>query len=131
MSSNGSNVYPDIIVFPPDQVADITDEHRPVLIRFKDFLRATRAAHSVPDAAGTMKSQMRKHLIQRLWDGRSKGTSLPKQKTLKRARFARLLLRRGARQEADQWMVSEQKQSAQDCAPRSRGGQLDGAVQGG
>ena len=82
MSSTGSNVYPDIIVFPPDQVADITDEHRAVLIRLKDFLRATRAAHSVPDAACTMKSQMRKHLIQRLWDGRSKGTSLPKQNDL-------------------------------------------------
>ena len=37
MSSTGSNVYPDIIVFPPDQVADITDEHRAVLMRFKDF----------------------------------------------------------------------------------------------
>ena len=38
MSSTGSNVYPDIIVFPPDQVADITDEERAVLLRFKDFL---------------------------------------------------------------------------------------------
>ena len=83
MSSTGSNVYPDIIVFPPDQVADITDEQRAVLMRFKDFLDdQKRATHSVPDAAGTMNTQMRKHLIQRLWDGRSKGTSLLKQNDL-------------------------------------------------
>ena len=64
MSSTGSNVYPDIIVFPPDQVADITDEERAVLLCFKDFLDDQKfAAHSVPDAAGTMKSQMREHLI--------------------------------------------------------------------
>ena len=37
MSSTGSNVSPDIIVFPPDQLADITDEERAVLMRFKDF----------------------------------------------------------------------------------------------
>ena len=83
MSSTGSNVYPDIIVFPPDQVADITDEERAVLLRFKDFLVDQKfAAHSVPDAAGTMKSQMREHLIQRMWDGRSKGASLHKQTDL-------------------------------------------------
>ena len=115
MSSTGSNVYPDIIVFPPDQVADITDEERAVLLRFKDFLDDQKfAAHSVPDAAGTMKSQMRERLIRRLWDGRSKGASLVKENDLEA----------GA-------MLSSSSSGAAPESARSAAGQIGGASSSG
>jgi hypothetical protein len=71
MSSTGSNVSPDIIVFPPDQLADITDEERAVLMRFKDFLATDRARK--------MKTQIRERLIQRLWGTGSKVASRVKE----------------------------------------------------
>jgi hypothetical protein len=71
MSSTGSNVSPDIIVFPPDQLADITDEERAVLMRFKDLLATDRARK--------MKTQIRERLIQRLWGTGSKVASRVKE----------------------------------------------------
>ena len=41
--STGSHVFPDIIVFPPHQVAVLTDEERAMLRRFKVLLATERA----------------------------------------------------------------------------------------
>ena len=131
MSPTGSHVHPDIIVFPPDQVADLTDEERAMYMRFKVVLATKRACK--------MKTQIRERLIQRLWGTGSKVASRVKENDVgtcamlsssssgaapecpedSRPDRRRLLVRRGARQEADHWMVSEKKQVPQDCSVRS------------
>ena len=69
--STGSHVFPDIIVFPPHQVAVLTDEERAMLRRFKVLLATERARK--------MKTQIRERLIQRLWGTGSKVTSRVKE----------------------------------------------------